>query len=254
MQPALETPTDIGAYEANVLRAAGSVKPGDWRRQMLERESPICQILYRGDAIGTGFLVGNNSVMSNWHVFESTPTSGQLGALADYSVRFDYRAAEGRVPASPGIVVAINAAKGYLASSEKAAFDYVLVELIRNAGEDVVDSAGRLRGWLHPSARSLKELEPVLVLQHPKGRTLELAIGPVTGWVDERKDEIYQHWANTDEGSSGSPCFSVQWELAALHHRADPKGGPRPNRAIAMTAVVADMLAHGTAGLLPPLE
>jgi len=94
----------------------------------------------------------------------------------------------------------------------------------------------------------------MLVLQHPRGRTLELAIGPVTGWVPERKNEIYQHWANTDEGSSGSPCFSVGWQLVALHHRADPQGGPRPNRAIAMSALLADMGACGKLALLPPLD
>jgi len=234
-------PAERDTYEAVLLTMAGSAKPGDWRRRMADREAAVCQILFRGDAIGTGFLVATDCVMSNWHVFESAPGSGKLAALEDYSVRFDYRAAEGEAPASSGTTAAIDAQAGYLAKSDKTVLDYVLVKLTTPAGEDVVGAAGQKRGWLKPSSRTLQALEPVLVLQHPKGRTLELAIGPVTGWVENRTNKIYLHWANTDEGSSGSPCFTAQWELAALHHRADPAGGSRANRAIAMPAILADL-------------
>ena len=27
---------------------------------------------------------------------------------------------------------------------------------------------------------------------------------------------------NTEEGSSGAPCFDKDWELVALHHSGDP--------------------------------
>lgn len=27
---------------------------------------------------------------------------------------------------------------------------------------------------------------------------------------------------NTDPGASGSPCFTMDWDLAALHHYGDP--------------------------------
>jgi hypothetical protein len=246
-------PPDRGAYEAIVLEKAGTAKPGIWRREMVAREAAVCQVLFRGDPIGTGFLVAPNRVMSNWHVFEYPQNGGVLGSLSDYSVRFDYRAAEGQVPASNGKIVTIDHASGYLAESPKSELDYVLVQLTENPGDDAF-AADLKRGWLRPSERTLQELEPVLVLQHPKGRTLELAIGPVVGWVEQRTDEIYAHWANTDEGSSGSPCFSCRWELVALHHRADPNGGNRPNRAVAIPAVLQDMGSVGTLSLLPEVD
>lgn len=250
---AIITPPDIGAYEAILLEHAGTAKPGEWRRTMAAREAGVCQILFKGDAIGTGFLVAPDLVMSNWHVFEYPQNGGELGALADYSVRFDYRAAEGEQAASLGKIVAIDAAPGYRATSPKTAFDYVVVQLVARAGDDAV-SAKTQRGWLRPSSRTLEKFESVLVLQHPKARTLELAIGPVMGWVADREDEVYLHMANTDEGSSGSPCFTSQWELAALHHRADPAGGKKPNRAISMAAVLQDMGGAGTLGLIPELD
>jgi len=246
-------PASRNEYEAIVLEKAGTVKPGAWRRDMVAREAAVCQILFRGDAIGTAFLVTPNRVMSNWHVFEYPQNGGALGPLSDYEVRFDYRAAESKVPASNGKIVAIDTASGYLAKSPKSELDYVLVQLTETPGDDAL-TVDLKRGWLRPSSRTLQELEPVLVLQHPKGRTLELAIGPVVGWVEQRKDEIYAHWANTDEGSSGSPCFTCKWELAALHHRADPTGDKRPNRAVAMPAVLQDMGATGTLSLLPEVD
>ena len=109
---------------------------------------------------------------------------------------------------------------------------------------------GKARGWLELQNEILKEHDPAFVLQHPLGRTLELAVGSIIGWEKERIEEIYEHCANTDNGSSGSPCFSWNWDLRALHHRVDPKTG-RVNRAIATAAILARMGAVGTIGLLP---
>jgi Trypsin-like peptidase domain/Effector-associated domain 1 len=243
--------SDRSTYEAIVLENAGMVKPGQWRAQMTARESAVCQILYLNDAIGTGFLVGPDLVMSNWHVFEDQ-TKGQLRALGDFATRFDYRAAAGAAPASNGKTVAIKADAGYLASSPKTDLDYVLFQLGSRAADEVVDH-NATRDYLRPASREFDMYEAALVLQHPKGRSLELAIGPTIGWIDDaHKGEIYAHYANTDEGSSGSPCFTCKWELAAIHHRSDPHGRGA-NRAIAMTAVLQDMGNNGTLALLPEL-
>jgi len=249
--PRALAPSERSAYEAMVLREAGTAKPGDWRRQMASREVAVCQVLFRGDATGTGFLVGPDIVMSNWHVFES-PASGALGPIGDYAVRFDYRAAEGAAPASLGKLVEINATAGYLASSPKNKFDYVLVKLAAKVGAEALKPLGE-RGWLRPATREVGKLEPIFVLQYPNTRTLELAVGPVVGWVEKFEHQIYAHYANTDHGSSGSPCFTFKWELAAIHHQADPVNAQGPNRAVAMTAVLQDMTANGTLSLIPEI-
>src|SRR5262249_18972816 len=105
-QPIPLPESDRAKYESIVLENAGMVKPGEWRKRMAGREAAVCQILYRNDAIGTGFLVGPDLIMSNWHVFED-PANGQLCALDDFATRFDYRAAAGAAPASNGKTVAI---------------------------------------------------------------------------------------------------------------------------------------------------
>jgi hypothetical protein len=124
----------------------------------------------------------------------------------------------------------------------------VIVKLKEAVGEEQLPD-GSSRGCLSLSTDRLHVNEPILVLQHPKGRTLELAIGPLTGWMAGRESEVYEHLANTDDGSSGSTCFSFGWKLVAMHHRVDE--ARKRNRAIASTAILTRMGSVGTIGLLP---
>jgi hypothetical protein len=236
-------------FEAVVLRKAGMHSTGDWRKRMLRCELAVCQVLLKDQPIGTGFVVGPDRVMNNWHVFEYPRDSGKLGQLADYTARFDYRATDQQNVASLGSTVPFNTAAGYLDCSHKEELDYVLVQLTEKLGDqELRDNTSR--GWLPLASRQFKLNEPALVLQHPAERTLEVAIGPVLGWVPNKQGEIYEHLANTEDGSSGSPCFSSGWELLALHHRVDPQTGER-NRAIAMPAILARMGSVGTITYLP---
>jgi V8-like Glu-specific endopeptidase len=236
-------------FEALVLREAGMHSTGAWRKRMLRCELAVCQVLFQDQPIGTGFLVGPDRVMSNWHVFEYPRDSGKLGQLADYTARFDYRATDQQNVASPGTTVPFDAAEGYLDQSHKEELDYVLVQLTQKLGDQKLRD-NTSRGWLRLASRHFKLNEPALVLQHPSERTLQVAIGPVSGWVPNKQGEIYEHLANTEDGSSGSPCFSSGWDLLALHHRVDPQTGER-NRAIAMSAILSRMGSVGTITLLP---
>jgi hypothetical protein len=238
-------------YEAIVRPRDGTAKAGEWRRIMAERERAVCQILFNGDPIGTGFLVGPAVIMSNHHVFELPDSGGGLGPLGKYSARFDYRASAENAVASLGFDVQFDPAAGYLDSSPKIELDYVLLALARPVGDEPAPNNAK-RGWLTLDNDRFEVNDPVFILQHPRGRTLELAVGVIVGWEEARKNEVYDHVANTEEGSSGSPCFSWQWALRALHHRVDPVSG-KVNRAISTAAILERMAAVGSIGRLPPL-
>jgi hypothetical protein len=235
-------------FEALVLREARMQSTGDWHKRMWRCELPVCQVLFRDQPIGTGFLVAPDRVMSNWHVFEYPRDSGKLGQLADYTARFDYRATDQQNVASLGTTVPFDAATGYLDCSHKEELDYVLVQLTQKLGDQKLPD-NTPRGWLPLASRQFKLNESALVLQHPADRTLQLAIGTVLGWVPNNKDEIYEHLAHTEASSSGSPCFSSGWDLLAMHHRVDPQTGER-NRAIAMSAILSRMGSVGTIKLV----
>jgi V8-like Glu-specific endopeptidase len=56
---------------------------------------------------------------------------------------------------------------------------------------------------------------------------------------------------NTQEGSSGSPCFDEDWQLVALHHSGDPrmKQAAEFNEGIPLAAIRARMAKEVSARL-----
>lgn len=59
---------------------------------------------------------------------------------------------------------------------------------------------------------------------------------------------------NTEGGSSGSPCFTPDFELVALHHSGDPNFDPahKPtyNQGIPMSLIAQRLSDHGHGGAL----
>jgi V8-like Glu-specific endopeptidase len=242
---------DSGGYQARFAKFRGLLPTHEWRRQMLARESPVCQILRHGEPVGTGFLVGPNLVMSNWHVFESERGSGVLAGIGEFAARFDYRAEAGKPGALPVTTIAFDGASKFEDASRADELDYALVSIPGRIGEDPAPGQAR-RGWLNLGRRDFEVGDAVVVLQHPDGRPLEFGAGIVLGWQSGHPHRIYEHRADTEEGSSGSPCFAADWTMLAIHHRVDPKTG-QCNRAIASTAILQCMAHRNTIGLLPPL-
>lgn len=235
-------------FQARVLKESGLVTVGRWSRGLVESERRVCQIRRGQHAVGTGFLVAPDLVMSNWHVFQDTPQGGHLAASEQYSACFDYRADESGAVAAEGTNIAF-AAAAFRDASHREELDYVIVGLSQPAGTAPLDD-GNARGWLRLGTGEVEPGAAVVILQHPAGRTMEVSMGGVDGWY--RNGTIFRHNAETAEGSSGSPCFGADWTLLGLHHRADPKAG-EPNRAIATGAILQRMGAINppTIGLLP---
>lgn len=231
-------------YEARVLMDSHLESIGLWHLKMAECERRVCQILFKGEAIGTGVLVAPDLVLSNWHVFEMPQGGGELGVLENFAARFDYRASADGTIADPGVIVPLRAEQVQkpAAASPKEALDFALVRLATPT-----DAA---RGHTKLGTREPQTGEALIVLQHPARRSLEIAVGSMLGWLPGAEGRTCQHNAETDEGSSGSPCFAADWTLLALHHRAAPDG-QGPNRAIATTAILSRLGANNEIGLLP---
>lgn len=235
-------------FQARVLEHSGLVTVGRWSQGQAASERPVCQIRRGKQALGTGFLVAPDLVMSNWHVFQDTLGSGKLGPSEQFSACFDYRGDGAGAVADEGINVAF-AADAVRAASPREDLDYVIVALSERTGDAPMPD-GKPRGWLYLGTREFEDNEAMIVLQHPAGRTMEVSMGAVTGW--HKAGAVFEHTAETDNGSSGSPCFGADWTLLGLHHRVDPETGER-NRGIAASAIRQRMGAMSpmTIGLLP---
>jgi hypothetical protein len=102
----------------------------------------------------------------------------------------------------------------------------------------------------------------LFILQHPDGRPLELAIdtNAVTALVPAQGSATrVRYRTNTEPGSSGSPCFSADWTLIALHHSGDPKyekfgAKPEYNEGIPIAAIRTLLTNRGLASQLGKRE
>ena len=194
---------------------------------------------------GTGVLVGPDLVLTNYHVIESV-LSGKVSA-ANVRCRFDFKALSDGSAVNSGTAVGLadpwdvvhapySAADTQADGGQWSAgeLDFALVRLADEVGNQPVgdkpEPQAPPRGWLRLPAAPVPLVadDVVLVLQHPqdletarvKLQPMQLAVGTVMGFVGNGLR--VRHNTRTLPGSSGSPVFNANLEIAALHHAGEP--------------------------------
>jgi hypothetical protein len=77
----------------------------------------------------------------------------------------------------------------------------------------------------------------LFIVQHPLGSPLKLTANIYRSTNSNNTRVTYLN--DTESGSSGSACFSANWDLVALHHSGDPDyKQPEYNEGIPITAIV----------------
>lgn len=189
---------------------------------------------------GTGFLVGSDRVLTNYHVVRNAPEAGGQAIAC----RFDYQAdddpsgelvptqAEWRLASSPFSASDL-AGRGEPAATE---LDYALIQLARPIGDE--------RGWFELSRDPIVTMvgDLVVIPQHASGEPASIAWGKIVELPAHGLRLRYD--TTTEGGSSGSPCFSPDFELIGLHHAADPDSRPDFNQAIPIWRVARDIEAQ----------
>jgi V8-like Glu-specific endopeptidase len=184
-----------------------------------------------GKALGTGFLVAPDLVMTNYHVVEAYIKGADVSKLG---CRFDYALENADV--KTGTVQALAAGEAWLVdhspysasdlkdgsgTPKTSELDYALLRLKQAVGDQPKAEGGK-RGWIAVSTfPALPEAtDIVFIVQHPKGEPLKMAVGTVL--TRNANDTRIRYDTNTEPGSSGSPCFDAKLDLVALHHAGDP--------------------------------
>jgi hypothetical protein len=254
------------ALEQLVVPALQFLTPTVLRKQIAAIEAQVCQIVVTapaGTRYGTGFLVARDLILTNQHVIAGEPNAASI------KVRFDYKelangstydgtwcpvAANWLVVCSPPSPLDEHPDGQNWPTNE--CLDYALVRLEKPMGDepppafDQSSPQAPSRSWLKLSNVKPVPASPLLIVQHPQGAPLKLALD--TNSITEVKETRVRYNTNTEHGSSGSPCFDLQWNLIALHHTGDPSE-PKPawNEGIPCAAILADLAAKGKAALLP---
>ncbi len=227
--------------ELKIRDAESSFDIATWRRKLGQIETRVCRIeLPAATARGTGFLVGPNVVLTNYHVIEDLYQGTADPRQA--AVRFDYKVLDDGL--------SVNAGKAYALAADwlidhsvysphdlqvppapeprPDELDYALLRLAGRPGDDPVggdtpDPRPAPRQWIEAPAKDHDFTRKALyIVQHPDGKPMQVTLDSeaVLGLNGNRTRVRYT--TETQPGSSGSPCFGADWQWVALHHSGDP--------------------------------
>ncbi len=188
------------------------------------RANAVCRMRTR-TSLGTGFLVARGFLMTNNHVIGSQAEAE--GSVAE----FDFE--KGVAPR----VVTLQPARLFLTDE---ALDFTIVAC-DDAPLSDIEPIRLLR-----NPQTVTRHERVNIIQHPSGRPKEIAIHD--NRVTRIRTNVILYTTDTEPGSSGSPVFTNEWDLVALHHAGEKlPGGGAENEGIRIAAIVAHLLNRSTA-------
>ncbi|HVQ38709.1 MAG TPA: trypsin-like peptidase domain-containing protein [Pyrinomonadaceae bacterium] len=180
-----------------------NLKQISWIERGVQVSKSVCRIL-TPDGVGTGFLVGSQTIMTNNHVI---PTAD---VAATTVIEFDYQQ-DGSGKLLPAFRYPLEAERFH--TSE--ALDYTFVDVKAEAGKPPLETWGVLE--LNPNADPIP-LEHVTIVQHPNGGLKQIVL--TSNWVVDIKSPVLHYTTDTMAGSSGSPVFNDSWHVVAIHHAA----------------------------------
>jgi hypothetical protein len=240
-----------GQFERIVIPTVQPADVEDWRAQMMRCERAVCRVEIGGQGLGTGFLVGTSLVVTNFHVLEKSP-GVLIDNPGDVRLRFDYKKKQNGKTVQRGKEYRLVAGARWAAASsppprnklDGESLDYVLLRVAGSPANEAVASqpGAPQRGFLTPEDYDFQVNDPLFIIQHPKATPLKFAPGSVRDPAVAANRVAYD--VNTDEGSSGSPCFNSDWTLVGLHHW----GGENHNRCVAFSPILRSWDDQGVSG------
>lgn len=251
-------------FEKVINEVAGFADPAVFRRRLVEAELRTARIDIDGAPSGTGFLIGPDLLLTNWHVVSG---AGNGVAVFDNKVSV---AARTEAAAGRGISFAehwlIAKSPHDTSTNEFSAdgppagfFDFAVVRLSEAIGNQTIGSnpsAGPAdtRGWygLDDRLYSFEEREPIFIVGHPDGKPMQFSYASPSGCRPTANRNRVRYQTNTEAGSSGSPVFNREWRVVALHHAAGPTTKPGDfnrrtddfNQGVPISAIAAELKAQ----------
>ncbi|ESX27617.1 MULTISPECIES: serine protease [unclassified Mesorhizobium] len=240
-------------------------------RGLLEATRRVCMVEIDGVGNGTGFLVGPQTVLTNWHVVHTLidPATGQAlpNSASRLACSFDLVGAhrETRHAAvEPWLVewspMAVTAEQSRYPDMTKlkpgTPLDFCVIR--------VAGAPGRLRSWydlkqaaaipIVAPGNQQANARPFFVIQHPQRLTQHIAVA-AGAVVKPGGNYQIQHKAPTLPGSSGGLCLDAAFNLVGLHQGEVVNAKTKKFITnIAISAVAISSRAPNAADVLPAYD
>jgi len=180
------------------------------------------------DAVGTGFLIADDLLLTNWHVLRSV--AGATGL----AVQFGYERDGSKL--QEGTLYDLDPERLFVSDRR---LDYAVVAVAPRKGKRPGADQGTIP--LTGDRGQARIGSWVNIIQHPDGEPKSVVVRE--NQVVGRSDDSLYYTADTLGGSSGSAVLSDEWELVALHRSgADLVGqGLIANTGVRASAIVRDL-------------
>ncbi|MGH3132429.1 MAG: trypsin-like peptidase domain-containing protein [Gaiellaceae bacterium] len=230
----------VDHFERMVDPNRGIADLGSFAARLQELLAQVCAVEL-GDESGTGFLIGPETILTNYHVVEKAIT--QAFDPANVRVRFDYRRLRDGKTTNAGAEYSL--ADGWLVHAEPYSavdkkpydeaslpaeneLDFAVLRTREKIGLQAPSGPAETpRGWVAPRVAPYDfPIDTFLmVVQHPCHDPISFDdVDNAVYRVNPNRTRVHYR-TNTMPGSSGSPVLSRTLELVALHHAGEP-GSP----------------------------
>lgn len=250
------------SLEQTVKARSDTMEMEEWVLGFIQLRSAVCRVEDPRDprkALGTGFLVAPDLLLTNYHVMENYLGEAPQRDISTLAFRFDYALEStgenyGKiVSAAVDNWLVSEAPYRTAANGTVPDLDYALIRLAVPVGNDLLGGplvgeglAGKVaRGWLQLSSLVPvpSDKDVIFIPQHPRGQSMRMAVGTVLA----KPDGHIRYDTETQAGSSGSPCLDATLKLVALHQGSNsdrPKETPY-NEGIRIDAIINHLAAKG---------
>ncbi|MCB8975826.1 MAG: trypsin-like peptidase domain-containing protein [Ardenticatenaceae bacterium] len=170
---------------------------------------------------GTGWLIGQQYLMTNHHVINARSSGENAASEADLrlqatsmEISFDYDA-----PGLVGQLVEAAELCAWGSSYHEPALDYAVIKLTEPISDrkSLILAPLALQNVEQILNRGTVDKPPVNIIQHPGGRPKMLGVR--NNQIHQITDTELSYFTDTEGGSSGSPVCNDDWQVIALHRR-----------------------------------
>ncbi|MGA3797735.1 trypsin-like serine peptidase [Pseudomonas fluorescens] len=204
-----------------------------WLREALRVAGTVGRVVTPG-GYGTGWLIGDDLIITNNHVLDHEPDPETCWIEFNYETNWKGESA----PVDRYSLVK-------LLKTQSGALDYSIIKVEGRPGEKY--GFNDIKDAKRPSLDSAATLYPVIV-QHPSGGFKQIAL--TDNYLKLVKDGLCWYTTDTEPGSSGSPVFDQLWRPFALHHAGGPQAMPDGSTQILNEGILLADIVEDAASIL----